>query len=241
MIEKNQQGHYSNAEFMSDIWSFVRPYKTKFILGTFIRATSDVVWLFPVWALSEIITFASNYKSGDSTLYAWQLLLGILIAGIYYFIAHDLCKYYIYQVAENANIDAQKNTTKYLYSLDMDWHEKENTGNKMQKIVKGGGSLDRIIRMYVDLVIESSVNLIAILVILTFLNIYFTVILIFFFVSYYLLSSYLTKKAVYQSHVCNLEWENFNGASFESVNNISLIQSLRIGDKIFPFLKKIGS
>ncbi len=231
---------YGNIELIKDIWGFIKPYKRNFFIGSLLRITSDILWLFPVWALAEIITFTSNYQMGESTLYVWQLLGAIALSGIYYFIAHGLCKYYIYQVSENANVDAQKNTTKYLYSLDMAWQEKENTGNKMQKIIKGGGSLDRIIRIYVDLLIESSVNLVAILIILSFLNIYFAAILIFFFITYYFLSYFLIKKAAYQSHICNLEWENFNGVAFESVNNISIVKSLRIGERIFPFLLKIS-
>lgn len=193
-----------------------------------------------MWALSEIITFVSSYQSGDSTLYVWQLLGANAVVALYHFIAHDFSKYYIYQIAENVGIDARKNTTRYLYSLNMDWHEKENTGNKIQKILQGGESLKRIIKIYVDMVIESTINLIAIVIILAFFNIFFAILLIFFFITYYLLSYHLTKKAVYQSHICNLEWENFSGISFESINNISIIKSLRIGGKIYPFLIKIS-
>lgn len=239
-MNKKNPIHYGNKELIKDIWNFILPYKAKFFLGSLARATSDVVWLFPVWALSEIITFTSNYQSGESTLYVWQLMGGVLAVSTYHFIFQDIAKYLIYQVAENANIDAQKYTIQHLFGLNMSWHEQENTGNKMQKIIKGGGSLNNIIRLYVDLVIESFINIIAILIILTTLNIFFTAILLFFFVTYYLLSYYLTQKAAQQSYRVNLEWEQFNGTSFESINNISIVKSLRIGEKIFPFLEKIS-
>ncbi|MBT4277145.1 ABC transporter ATP-binding protein [Candidatus Falkowbacteria bacterium] len=242
MIKKNLKKHinYTNIELIKDVWSFIKPYKAKFFLGSIIRITSDLVWLFPVWVLSEIITFVSNYQSGDSTLYVWQLLGATAVVALYYFITHELCKYYIYQIAENIGIDARKNTTRYLYSLNMDWHEKENTGNKMQKILQGGESLKRIIRMYINTAVKSTINLIAIVIILAFFNIFFAVLLILFFITYYLLSYHLTKKAVDQAHICNLEWENFSGISFESINNISIVKSLRIGEKIYPFLVKIS-
>jgi len=238
MKDKNNISYW-NIELIKDIWNYIKPYKAKFYLWTFARLTSDIVWLFPVWALAEIITFVSNYKTWDSTTYVWQLMGAIFFIAIYHFIFHEYAKYLIYQVAENANIDAQKNTTKYLYDLNMDWHEKENAWNKMQKIVKWWWSLNEIIRLYVELVIESSVNLVAILIILSTVNIYFAFILGFFFISYYLLSYFLTKKAVHQSHLTNLEWEKFNWTAFESVNNISIIKSLKIGDKISIFLNKI--
>lgn len=232
--------NYPTGEMIRDIWAFISPSKTKFFLGSFARITSDIVWLFPIWALSEIITFASEYQAGESQEFAWILLIAIILSSIYHFIFHDVAKYLLYQVAENANINAQKKAIHHLYDIDLHWHEKENSGNKMQRIVKGGGSLDAIIRIYVDLFIESTINVIAILIILFALDWRLSAILLFFFFSYYFLSYFLTKKAVRQSHVVNLEWENFNGIAFESINNISLVKSLRIGDKIFPFLTTIG-
>ncbi len=235
-----EYNNYGNSELIKDIWSYIKPYKNKFYLGSFIRFTGDLIWLFPVWALAEITTFVANFETGDETLYVWQLIGAIVFCAIYHFIAHELCKYYIYDVAESANIDVQRQAIKHMYQLDMDWHEKENTGNKMQKIIKGGESLNKIIRMYVDLLIESSVNLVVILIILSFISPVFTVILSFFFVTYYFLSYKLTQKATYQSHLVNIEQENFNGVSFESINNISVIKSLRIGEKIFPFIDRIS-
>ena len=239
-MKKQQTISYKNSELLKDIWSFIRPYKTKFFLGTLARSTSDLVWLFPPWAIAEIITFASHYQDGMSPKYAWMLLGMIAVVAVYHFTFHSLARYLINQVAENASIDAQKNTTRYLYNLNMEWHEKENTGNKMQKITKGGESLCRIIKIYVDLVIESSINLVAIVIILAFFNIYFAVILLFFFLTYYLISYHFLRKAADQEHLVNLEWEDFNGVAFESINNISIIKSLRIGEKIFPFLVDIS-
>ena len=43
-----------------------------------------------------------------------------------------------------------------------------------------------------------------------------------------------------QSHAVNIEWENYSGIAFESINNISTIKSLRVSDGIFPFLTTIS-
>jgi len=239
-MTKYENIRYSSWELFKDIWQFIKKYKSKFFIGTFLRITSDLVWLFPPFALSEIITFAANYQLGSDTTYAWQLLVAILIIAIYHYIFHDVAKYFVYQVAENAGIDAQTSTIKHLHKLDMNWHEKESTGNKMQKIAKGGESLNRLIRVYIELTIESTINLVAILLILATINKYFSLILAFFFITYYFLSFNLTHKAVKQAHVTNLEWEKFNGIAYESINNISTIKSLGIGKGIYPFLIKIS-
>lgn len=238
---KKTETYYGNKELLRDIWSFARAYKSKFWIGTFFRATGDLVFLFPVWALSEIITFVANYETGQATDYVWWLLGSIAVASLYHFIAKDLAKYFLYQVAENSAIDAKKQTIRHLYSVDMAWHETENSGNKMQRMTKGGESIDKLLRLYVDLVIESTINLIAILIILTTLRWEFAFILLFFFFTYYFLSYALTKKAVHASHLVNLEEEQYSGMAFESMNNIAVVKSLPIADRIFSFLRQITS
>lgn len=229
---------YKNIEMIKDIWSFIKPYKSKLFIGSLLRATSDIVWLFPPFALSEIITFLSSYQMGESAAYIWNLMALIAATGIYHFICREWAKNIIYQIAEQVDIDARKKSIKHMFNINLMWHEKENSGNKMQKITKGGESLSKIIRIYVDLIIESTINLIAITIIFFTLDWRLNIILVFFFISYYVLSYFLTKKAVIQAHKANIEWEKFSGITFESINNISIVKSLRIGDKITPFINK---
>jgi ABC-type multidrug transport system fused ATPase/permease subunit len=231
---------YKNTEAIKDIWSFIKPYKRKFFIGSLMRGTSDIVWLFPPFAISEIITFASNYQAGESTFYVWQLIFLMIFAAVYSFIFHELAKNTIYRIAEQADVDARNKTIEHMFNIDLPWHEKENSGKKIQKITKGGESLDKIIRIYVDLIIESTINLIAISIIFFTLSWQLNAILIFFFISYYLLSYFLTKKAVRQAYKANLQWENFSGIAFEGINNIFILKALRIGEKMVPFIKKVS-
>jgi len=127
-----------------------------------------------------------------------------------------------------------------MFDIDLSWHEKESSGNKIQKIIKGGDGLHDIIRTYVNLLIESSISIIAIAVIFFTLDWKLSAILIFFFVTYYFLSYFLTKKAVQQGHIVNLEVEKYSGIRFESINNIYIIKALRVGKKIFPFIDRIS-
>lgn len=228
--------NYSNWQLLKDIAGFVRTYKKQFWLGTFFRVTSDLVWLFPVWAMSEIITFATHHQAGDSLQYFWGLMGAVLLAALYHFPTQDLAKYFIYQVAEKIGIDARLRTLRHLFKLDVLWHEKENSGNKIRRMHHGGDGLMTIVRLYVDLVIESTINLIAITVIFSQVKTVIALILVLFFMSYFLFSLKLTKKAADQSYRANVEWEKLEGMTFEAVNNISTIKSLNLGEKIMIYI-----
>lgn len=240
MKQEEVDKNYGNLELINDIWKYVVPYRRKFFLGSAIRIFSDIIWLYPVWAMAEIINFVSQYNTGDDTTYVWNLLWGIVAVSIIYFPLHDLAKYFVFQVSEKANIDAQLRGVEYMEKIDISWHEKENAGNKMQKIIRAGGAIDNLLRMYIIMFLKAIVNTISVIFILSFLNIYFSVILIFIFVTYFLLSAYLTKKAKKQSHLVNIEWEKFNGKNFEIISNIFTIKSLSILKNTFKHAKNIA-
>ena len=232
--------NYTYRKLIKDVKSFVKPYKKQFLLGTFLRVTSDIVWLFPIWAFGEIITFTTRFSIGDSTRPFWLLMISIGGIAIYHFFAHDLAKYYIYQVAEKVSIDAQLKSLKHMFRLNIDWHEKENTGNKIRRIDHGGNGFNTIVRLYVDLLIESTISLIGISIIFYTLSWQHNAILLFFFISYFFISLFFSKKASKQSYITNVEWEKFSGSAFESINNISTIKSLNLGKRISFYLVQVA-
>jgi len=228
--------NYSTFHLLKDLASFIRPYWKRFSIGTLIRLISDIVWLYPPIALGQIINFASTYQKGDPITELWWIFGFIWAAALYHYIAHDLCKYFIYPVAEQARLDAQLKTLSHMMDLDMEWHHKENSGNKLQRIDKGGEQIDALIRLYVDLFIESTVNIIGVTLVLSTLGWTVNTILIFFFITYFALSSLLNNKAKNQSLKANIEWEVFDGLVFESVNNIATVKALGLRKAILKRL-----
>lgn len=229
---------YSNFDLFKDLVSFVKPHRGKFWLGTFLRVTSDIIWLYPVWAVSEIINLATAYHPGDSLGHFWFLIISTILAGLYHFPSRELAKYHLYNVAEKISVEARLDTIQHLFKLDTSWHEKENSGNKIRKMNKGGDSLNDIVRLYVDLIVESTINLIAITIVFFRLQVGMALVLLFFFVSYFLISIQLTRRASKQAHAANVEWEKMEGVSFEAVNNINTIKSLYLGRNIFFYLRR---
>lgn len=232
---------YTTKELVQNIWFYVKPYKSRFFLGTFLRFSSDVIWLYPAWALSQIINFATTYQPGDSLHRFWVLWGTVCGLAVYHYLSHDGAKYIIYQVSERMRLDVIKQAILHIFRLDPDWHEKENSGNKLQRIHKAGESLDQMMRLYVDLCIESTINVIGITLVLLTLGTWVSGLMIAFFVTYYLISRSLTKKSSDYSLASNLEWEKYEGVLFESINNIATIRSLGFWKPIMSWLERQSS
>jgi ABC-type multidrug transport system fused ATPase/permease subunit len=229
---------YSNFDLLKDLISLMWPERRRFLAGTFTRLFSDILWLFPAWALAEIITIATNYQVGDDLTYVWTLILLSASAGIIHYITHDLAKYQIYPIAERMRLRVFEKGMEHMFSLDNDWHEKENSGNKIQRINKAGESSNELMRLYVDMLIESSVNIIGMTIVLLTVSHLVSLYMLIFFVSFYFLNRLMIKRPSKETYLTNIEWEKFDGVVFESVNNIATIKALGVSKSIMDWLKK---
>ncbi|QQR55055.1 ABC transporter ATP-binding protein [Candidatus Peregrinibacteria bacterium] len=229
---------YKTRQLIADLWTYIQPYKQRFFAGSFLRISSDVIWLYPPWALSQIINFATTYESGQSLQEFWMLWASVCILAVYHYLTHDGAKYLIYQLSERMRLDAIQKAVRHIFKLDPDWHEKENSGNKIQRIHKAGESLDQMMRLYVDLCIESTINVIGITIVLLTMGTWVGGIMLLFFLTYYLISRKMMHRASQRSLECNVEWEQYEGVLFESVNNIATIRSLGFWKPIMAWLQR---
>src|SRR3989344_4863044 len=171
-ISKSNKSSYSIFTFIHDIAIFIMPYKGLFLLGSFLRLTSDIANLYPVWAFSQLIQLFSRTGSiFQHTQEISLLLLGWAICRLYYSTAHALAKLFGYQVAERIALDSRLKALKHIFTLDISWQEKENTGNKLKRIDSGNRGLDRVIRAYFDVIIEATLNSIGLFLIFSLIGV----------------------------------------------------------------------
>ncbi len=231
----------SLLEFIVDIARFIKPYKINFLLGSFLRLTSDIANLYPVWAFSRIIQLFSGNES--IFLHSEELklvLLGWAASRLYYSVAHALAKYFGYQVAEKAAIDSRLQALKHIFSLDISWQEKENTGNKLKRIDSGSRGLDRVIRAYFDVIIEACLNSVGLFLLFSVIGLELGISMLVFMILYFTFSVYLTKIASKQEYVVNSIQEDLEGLSFEALNNIKTVKSLSIQSTLEAKLSSIS-
>jgi ABC-type multidrug transport system fused ATPase/permease subunit len=226
-----QEIPYSFWQLIRDIAHTINPYNTTFWWGIFLRATSDITALYPAWAISQIVLLLTK-REVDSINTLLLILLGWAGVIIYFSIAHGYSKYLGYQVAEQAGRDLYKRCLAHILRLDFSWQEKENSGNKMKRMDRGYEGINQIIRRIFDVLIEVIVNTVGIVFIFFTLQQTISYALIFFIVTYFLLGTYLLKKAVRQEAIVNKKEEDMSGLTFEALNNIQTIKSLSISQGI---------
>ncbi len=214
------------------IFNYILPFRKQFWLGTFFAFFGYTTWLAMPWLIGEVISFSARFQEGDATTYVWQCLAGIGTVALIYYCCIEIGRYTLYNVAERSATRLQREALSHITELDYAWHEKESSGSKLKKIGRGSSSLNRLIRMYMDISLDAVISLVGISIIFISMDIGLVLILLAFFIVHYVLSYFLTKRAVEQAEIVNKEYELFYGVKFEWLNQIRTVKSMDLGKSL---------
>ncbi len=211
----------------------LQPYRAKFLAATLLRVISDLSRLYPTYAFAEIISALSKNSTDPELLRTLWWLLGLsAIAYLSHVLCRESAKYLSFQISERVGLDAQVRTLRHLFRLDLLWHERENSGNKLKRMQKGGESLNQILRIFITNLIEVAVNFVGITIIVAFFDTKISFLLFGFVAVYYLLASIILNRAARSEQIVNINEENFHGLAFESVSNIRSVKVLGLSQSL---------
>src|SRR3989344_3766588 len=208
LLNMDQAKKYTFFMYMRDLVHYISPYRGQFFVGILFRFTSDLARLYPAWAVSRIVLILSNQQSFKVPQDLISILVTWGLVTLYYGFAHNLSKYFGYQVAEKASLDIYKESLSHIFKLDLTWQEKENSGNKMKRIDKGSDGINITIRRIFNTVIEVLVNIVGIVAIFLTLELWLSISLVIFLIIYFTIGTYLLRKAIKQERVVNKALEN---------------------------------
>jgi ATP-binding cassette, subfamily B, heavy metal transporter len=235
---EKEVSNYSSWQLIKDILTFLKPYRGRFFAASVIRLLGDLAWLFPVYALSQIVTFLTHYKPGADLTYVWTLAGLWLLAVVIRSLSQFFSKFLGYRVAEQISVDSVLKTLQHMFLLDMAWHERENSGNKIKRAQNAGEGLNKIIRLWFNDIIEIVVNFVAISLILSRFDTTVLLLLLSFLVTYFIISGVMIRKAGHASYRVNAQEEVVSGLLFEAINNIRTVKVMAMAKNLFAILVK---
>lgn len=145
---KEEIVQYSSWQLAKDILELIKPYRGRFWFASLIRMLGDLAWLYPAFAFASIVTFLTEYRPGESFRTLWIVLGLWLAATVVRSLSQFFSKFLGYRVAERLSIDSTLKTVRHLFRLDMAWHERENSGNKIKRIQNAGDGFNKILRLW---------------------------------------------------------------------------------------------
>ena len=125
---------YSTWSLIKDIASYSKPYRGRFILGTILRLISDIVALYSTYAFASLVTIFSQGNIPEQSQRIWTIVGLFIATQIIRAVTIYFSKILIFTIADKVSIDVAQKSINHMFALDIAWHEKENTGNKLQRI-----------------------------------------------------------------------------------------------------------
>jgi len=235
-----KQTHYSTIDLVGNLMTFIKPYKGRFIFASILRVISELVWLYPTYALATMTTFFVTYKPGESLAPFWTIMAILALVSIVYFVTMYYANFIGYPISEKTAVNVHIQSIKHIFLLDIDWHEKENTGNKVKRIDRGSQGINQLIRMWFGSFIELGVSMFGVLFVISLFDQTIALLTLLFLVLYFVVSAFYTKGAINAKRKENIKDEELSGLSFESINNIRSVKVMSMGGPLSDKLSKIG-
>ncbi|HEY0907990.1 MAG TPA: ABC transporter ATP-binding protein [Candidatus Paceibacterota bacterium] len=227
---------YPTTSLIRELLGAIRPYRARFIAATLVRIAGEVAWLYPAYALAAITNFFTSYQQGQSLQGFWNIMALFALTNAVYFVGTYLSSFWGFRIAKRAAIDIELRAMRHTYSLDMDWHEKENTGNRVKRIARGTDAVNNLIRMWFYSFIEIAVSIFGVLIVIAKFDGPIATATVVFLILYFFMSVYLTNRAVKVQKVEHIKEEELSGLVFELVNNI---RSAKIMSMIQPLMGRL--
>lgn len=224
--------NYSTLALIRDTLRYVRPYKWRFISGTVLRLSGDVIVLYSYIALAQLINIFATGNVRSQIDRIWRIITLYAIAVIANHLLRYFAKLIIQQLAEQVFNDAERQAIEHLFKLDIAWHEKENTGNKLKRIQTAANGFSKLLNIWVNNLIEICVNFVGVVIIVAHFDHTVTLLIIGFLIIYFAISKILLKKVAVANYNYNVSTEELTGLEYESINNIRSVKVMSMIDSI---------
>ncbi len=205
---------------------YLRPYWGRFAFGSLLRFVSAILGLYAAYAFAETVTFITKYSVGESFVPLYSVLILWTASFLVRYVLIYYSKMFCIMVGKQAAMDIEKSALSHLSRLDIAWHEKENSGNKVKRIDRGADGVSKLAQVWVTNIVDIVVNFIGTFFIISRFDMTLAILVVVYMAIYYLVASAFRRRTVLAAREKNLKEEESTGLMFEIANNIRSVKVL---------------
>ncbi len=224
--ENPPEQKYSNIQLIKDLWHFVKNKKLEFFILTIGLAIAALLGLVPPIIIAKIIDYFVQGGTEARVFYLFLVtLLGVMVAENTIDVG---TKYYFNLFTIKIQKQLKVESMQKVLQGDLLWHDKENTGNKMQRVQEGERAIEEFLRFYANQAVSMVITIIGIISVFAFFNIKYAVIGVLYLVIYMSAELKLNKRLAEKVKALKIAQEQASGKAYEFSSNISTVKSLGI-------------
>ena len=228
MGDQQDVSNFSWKDMFRGLWYLLGDQKKKYLILSIIVFLVQFYELIPPYIVGRIVDFFSTYRSGQSLreFYQYVGFLGI-VTGIISLIRLS-SKQALSNIQAKTVYTTRVRGFEKLLDFSIKWHDKENTGNKVQKIQNGTGVFRDLQRALSNDVYYNTAIITGVLIFFAFQNFP-----LFILAACYLVCFVLVQVKFYKiTHQLNNEYnrlvEQASGTYYEGLSNVLTIKTLGV-------------
>ncbi|MGY4884369.1 MAG: ABC transporter ATP-binding protein [Nanobdellota archaeon] len=226
-MANNRKEIYTYRDFFRDIWKFLEKDRLKYAFFVFLRALSEVAPFLIAYFLGKIVDFFTAYETGGSLNNFYFFVGAIGVLGVLQVLTRMWAKNGCSVIGAKTRQRVREKAMSRLMDLELQWHENESAGSKIQKVNEGS---NYIYRFFSDFTNNRSVSVlmgifgsVAIFFVLGWKYALFGLVYAGIFL---LVERYYAKKAQYWTDEMSKISEKVSGKIHESTSNVLSVKSL---------------
>jgi len=223
--EPNQLGWW---EMIKAVLYLVGENRKKYLflnLLIFLTFCYDVV---PPFIVGKIVDFFSTYQKGDSLNIFYGYVIFIVITSFSLSLLRLTSKNSLGKIVSQVVYDIKVNGFERLMDFSIKWHDKENSGNKVQKIQNGANAISQLQRQLGNEVFLNASIIVGVLVGFLILKPSFFLYSLIYIGIFFTIQARFYKKYLEINEEFNQSLEKASGTYYEGLSNVLTIKSLGV-------------
>ncbi|MBI4441535.1 ABC transporter ATP-binding protein [Candidatus Woesearchaeota archaeon] len=216
--------HYPVGHFLADFWSFIHPYKIRFIFWSFIRCLASALELLVPIMLGMVIDTLTT-SSIDVRLLS-GLVIGITIIELVGPTIRLRSKFHLGRLSEQIAKDVRLKGLSKVLELDLSWHEDTMSGAVMDKVSTGAGAVKALIKFLRENGYSIVIRLVGALLVFSYLHTRYLLLLLGAILTYLWVEYHYDLIISRERNKQSMIREQLVGRTYEFAHNIRTVKAL---------------
>lgn len=225
-MNKAEAKNFSWLEVVKSLWYFLEDDKIKFVSGFFILLGIYFYDLVPTFIVGKIVDFFISYQAGQSLSIFYFYVVFIGVTYILSSLIRLKCKNILAIIGHNARARVRAWGFQRLTEFSLEWHNKENTGNKLQRIFTGAEGISNLLKVFRKDLLKIFASIIGVTAVFLFTDFRFVIFILVYIILFLYIEFTISKKVFALSNEFNKFNQSAGGTYIENANNMLSIKAL---------------
>ncbi len=225
LVEDELTKDFTWSDFIRAVWFFLEKERGKFLFWTITLFLIYFYELVPSYIVGRMVDFFTVYKPGQPLDFFYGCLLVLSLSWCVVALVRLTGKNKVIDVTDEISYRGRIRGFERLLEYSIAWHERENTGNKIERIQAGMRGMKDAIRTISQKVLPIIAGLSGVLLFFLWQNIWLCLFLTFYLVFFFGIQIGFEKRILKLIVRLNATTEQSSGKYYEALSNILTIKT----------------